>query len=35
MNANRLDIEFSLMNYANYIGSTEGYATSITSPQTT
>ena len=34
MNANRLDIEFSLMNYANYIGSTEGYATSITSPQT-
>jgi RTX calcium-binding nonapeptide repeat (4 copies)/FG-GAP-like repeat len=34
MNPNRLDIEFSLMNYANYIGSTEGYATSITSPQT-
>ena len=34
MNANRLDIEFSLMNYANYIGSTEGYATSITSAQT-
>ena len=27
MNANRLDIEFSLMNYPNYIGSTEGYAT--------
>ena len=34
MNANRLDIEFSLMNYPNYIGSTEPYATSITSPQT-
>jgi serralysin len=33
MNADRLDIEFSLMNYANYIGSTEGYATSSTSPQ--
>ena len=34
MNANRLDIEFSLMNYANYIGATEGYTTSIASPQT-
>src|ERR1700752_1864649 len=33
MNANRLDIEFSLMNYANYIGSAEGYATASTSPQ--
>ena len=34
MNANRLDIEFSVMNYPNYIGSTEGYATAITSAQT-
>jgi serralysin len=34
MNANRLDIEFSLMNYANYIGSAEGYATASTSSQT-
>jgi serralysin len=34
MNANRLDIEFSLMNYPNYIGSSEGFATSSTSPQT-
>jgi len=33
MNADRLDIEFSLMNYPNYIGSTEGYATAITSAQ--
>jgi len=33
MNANRLDIEFSLMNYPNYIGSTEPYATAITSAQ--
>ena len=33
MNADRLDIEFSLMNYPNYIGSTEGYATAITSEQ--
>jgi serralysin len=34
MNADRLDIEFSLMNYANYIGSAEGYATSSMSAQT-
>src|SRR5215831_10429361 len=27
MNADKLDIEFSLMNYPNYIGSTEGFAT--------
>ena len=27
------DIEFSLMNYPNYIGSTEGYQTASTSPQ--
>jgi hypothetical protein len=35
MNANRLDIEFSVMNYANYIGEplTRG-ATASTSPQT-
>ena len=33
MNADRLDIEFSLMNYPNYIGSTEGFATASTSPQ--
>jgi DNA/RNA endonuclease YhcR with UshA esterase domain len=33
MNANRLDIEFSLMNYANYIGSTEGFATAAQSAQ--
>ena len=33
MNANRLDIEFSLMNYPNYIGSTEGFATAAQSPQ--
>jgi hypothetical protein len=33
MNADRLDIEFSLMNYPNYIGSTEGYATASTSAQ--
>jgi hypothetical protein len=33
MNADRLDIEFSLMNYANYIGSTEGFATASTSAQ--
>jgi serralysin len=34
MNANRLDIEFSLMNYANYIGSADGFGTSTTSSQT-
>jgi len=34
MNANRLDVEFSLMNYPNYIGSTEGFGTASTSPQT-
>jgi hypothetical protein len=34
MNADRLDFEFSLMTYANYIGSTEGYATAHESPQT-
>ncbi len=34
MNANRLDIEFSLMNYANYIGSTDGFSTASTSSQT-
>ena len=34
MNADRRDIEFSLMNYPNYIGSTEGYQTASTSPQT-
>ena len=34
MNASRLDIEFSLMNYANYIGSTDGFATATTSAQT-
>jgi hypothetical protein len=34
MNADRLDIEFSLMNYPNYIGSTEGYATAKSSAQT-
>ena len=34
MNANRLDIEFSLMNYPNYIGSTEATPTAITSAQT-
>src|SRR5262249_39743668 len=34
MNPDRLDIEFSLMNYPNYIGSAEGYATAITSAQT-
>jgi serralysin len=34
MNADRLDIEFSLMNYPNYIGSAEGYATASTSAQT-
>jgi hypothetical protein len=34
MTADRLDIEFSLMNYPNYIGSTEGFATAITSAQT-
>ena len=34
MNADRLDIEFSLMNYANYIGLDRGLATSSTSPQT-
>jgi serralysin len=33
MNPDRLDIEFSLMNYPNYIGSTEGYQTASTSPQ--
>ena len=33
MNAERQDIEFSLMNYPNYIGSTEGYQTASTSPQ--
>jgi len=33
MNADRQDIEFSLMNYPNYIGSTEGYQTASTSPQ--
>ena len=34
MNADRADIEFSLMNYPNYIGSTEGFQTASTSPQT-
>jgi len=34
MNPDRLDIEFSLMNYPNYIGSTEGHQTASTSPQT-
>jgi Ca2+-binding RTX toxin-like protein len=34
MNADRLDIEFSLMNYPNYIGSTEGFGTAAQSPQT-
>jgi serralysin len=34
MNADRRDIEFSVMNYPNYIGSTEGFATASTSPQT-
>ena len=34
MSPDRLDIEFSLMNYPNYIGSTEGYQTASTSPQT-
>jgi hypothetical protein len=34
MNADRLDIEFSLMNYPNYIGSSEGFATASTSAQT-
>jgi Ca2+-binding RTX toxin-like protein len=34
MNADRRDIEFSLENYPNYIGSTEAYATAGTSPQT-
>src|SRR5215210_7582851 len=33
MSADRLDIEFSLMNYPNYIGSTEGFQTASTSPQ--
>ncbi|MGB9366958.1 MAG: FG-GAP-like repeat-containing protein [Xanthobacteraceae bacterium] len=33
MNADRLDIEFSLMNYPNYIGSTEDFATARSSPQ--
>lgn len=33
MNANRLDIEFSLMNYPNYIGSSEDFSTASTSPQ--
>ena len=31
--ADRLDIEFSLMNYPNYIGSREGYATASSSTQ--
>ena len=34
MNADRLDIEFSLMNYPNYIGSNDGFATASTSSQT-
>ena len=34
MNANRLDIEFSVMNYPSYIGSTVGSSTASTSPQT-
>ncbi len=34
MNADRRDIEFSLMNYPNYIGATEGFQTAATSPQT-
>jgi serralysin len=34
MSADRLDIEFSLMNYPNYIGSTEGFGTASTSAQT-
>ena len=34
MTVERADIEFSLMNYPNYIGSTEGYQTASTSPQT-
>lgn len=34
MSADRLSIEFSLMNYPNYIGSTEGFQTASTSPQT-
>jgi hypothetical protein len=33
MNADRLDIEFSLMNYPNYIGSTEGFSTAAQSTQ--
>jgi Ca2+-binding RTX toxin-like protein len=34
MNSDRLDIEFSLMNYANYIGSTDGFSTASHSPHT-
>lgn len=34
MTADRLDIEFSLMNYPNYIGSDEGFGTASTSAQT-
>ena len=34
MNPERRGIEFSLMNYPNYIGSTEGFQTASTSPQT-
>ena len=33
MNLDRRGIEFSLMNYPNYIGSTEGFQTASTSPQ--
>jgi FG-GAP-like repeat/FG-GAP repeat/Peptidase M66 len=34
MNADRLDIEFSLMNYPSYIGATESFSTTNASPQT-
>ena len=34
MNPDRRDIEFSLMNYPNYIGSMEGFQTASSSPQT-
>lgn len=34
MSADHLDIEFSLMNYPNYIGSMEGFGTASTSAQT-
>src|SRR5262249_17324665 len=34
MNPDRLDIEFSLMNYPNYIGPYDGFSTAAQSPQT-